>query len=296
MIADVLLADVVQQRDLNEIEARALVDGMRVDVAGIEVRIKIAFHGRAWISLGYPTWDALCEAEFDGARLRIPREDRAEQVQSLRSAGLSTRAIGSALGVSDGTVRTDMAGAQNYAPAPVTGQDGKTYAPSQPPRPPAPSSVAPPAGPTATAPEPSSVHAAPPATVEGSTSPPSPGDARPAADAPSTPPEVGGGEPSVGHVPIEQHPDYEPSDGDLDQQLGKHLDGHPASKDDRYRLNLARAIVGCQQLLDLSPDRAVQTYQRDSDEAVVLDGFLDRMDAWTRSVRAGLRPNLRSVR
>jgi hypothetical protein len=142
--ADTLLADVAAQRDLNEAEARCLVDSIRVDVADIGERVATAYLGRAWMALGYPSWDALCEAEFDGARLRIPREQRAEQVQSLRAAGLSTRAIGTALGVSEGTVRTDLAGAQNYAPAPVVGQDGKQYAPTQPPRPqPSPSSVAP---------------------------------------------------------------------------------------------------------------------------------------------------------
>lgn len=50
----------------------------------------------------------------------------------MRSEGMSTRAIGSALGTSEGTVRNDLAGAQDYAPAPVTGTDGKTYAPRQP--------------------------------------------------------------------------------------------------------------------------------------------------------------------
>ncbi len=144
MSTDVLLADVVQQRDLDEVEARALVNGIRGAVTDIDARIATAYVGRAWIALGYIDWDALCEFEFDGARLRVPREIRVEQVQSLRSAGLSTRAIGSALGVSDGTVRTDLAsGAQNYAPTPVVGQDGKTYAPvrPQPSPPPAPEGV-----------------------------------------------------------------------------------------------------------------------------------------------------------
>lgn len=48
-------------------------------------------------------------------------------ILSLRDAGLSTRAIGAALGVSKGTVGN--AGAQNWAPAPVTGRDGKQYSP-----------------------------------------------------------------------------------------------------------------------------------------------------------------------
>lgn len=55
----------------------------------------------------------------------FPRTGRANR-------GMSTRAIGTALGVSDGTVRNDS-GAQDYAPEsvphPVTGLDGKTYEP-----------------------------------------------------------------------------------------------------------------------------------------------------------------------
>lgn len=65
MTADLLLSTVVQQRDLNEVEARALVDGIRVDVTDLGERIGTAYLGRAWVALGYPSWDALCEAEFE---------------------------------------------------------------------------------------------------------------------------------------------------------------------------------------------------------------------------------------
>jgi len=140
-LPQVLLADVVAERDLTEVEARALIDGMRADVADLGDRIEIAYIGRAWAALGYPSWDLLCEREFPSLRLRIPREQRAEQVQSLRSAGLSTRAIGSALGVGKSTVDRDLAGVPDGPPdaAPVTGQDGKTYQPlTHTPSPPAP--------------------------------------------------------------------------------------------------------------------------------------------------------------
>ncbi len=145
-MSDLLLADVVRERVLTDLEARHLVDSIRVDVTDLGERVATAYIGRAWTALGYDSWDALCEAEFDGARLRIPREQRAEQVQSLRSAGLSTRAIGTALGVSDGTVRNDLSTAQDYAveaPAVVTSLDGRTRPATQPPRP-APIVVAPP--------------------------------------------------------------------------------------------------------------------------------------------------------
>lgn len=46
----------------------------------------------------------------------------------MRELGMSTRAIGAALGVSDFTVRQDV-GAIDHAPAPTIGLDGKTYPP-----------------------------------------------------------------------------------------------------------------------------------------------------------------------
>ncbi|OKI14184.1 helix-turn-helix domain-containing protein [Streptomyces sp. CB03911] len=62
--------------------------------------------------------------------LRLPREERQEIVASLRESGLSARAISAATGVSEPTVRRDLAGASNDAP--VTGRDGKTYAATRP--------------------------------------------------------------------------------------------------------------------------------------------------------------------
>ena len=107
-----------------------------------------AFQGRAWAALGYDSWDAYCDAEFDGARIKLPREERTMIVASLADAGMSTRAIAAATGVSHMTVDRDLAAVTNVTPdtdpddeiidaeviddpAPqprqVTGTDGKTY-------------------------------------------------------------------------------------------------------------------------------------------------------------------------
>jgi len=58
---------------------------------------------------------------------RLGREDRKQVVAELRQAGLSTRAIGEALGISHEQARQDAAGVKNLTPEQVTGTDGKQY-------------------------------------------------------------------------------------------------------------------------------------------------------------------------
>jgi hypothetical protein len=115
-------------------EARALTDRIKVAVEGTWLLIQEAYTTRTWAVLGYDTWDAYCTAEFGSARLRLPREERQEVVASLRDSGLSTRAIASATAISEATVRRDLAGASNDAPAQqnVVGTDGRVYSQSQP--------------------------------------------------------------------------------------------------------------------------------------------------------------------
>lgn len=114
-------------RDLTVGEAREFVEHVRTSVEDLKDWIVRAVKGRAWIALGYASWDAMCEAEFDGAVIRLPREDRREAVASLREAGLSTRAIGSALGVSPQTVVNDQLSnvGQSTTPETVTSLDGR---------------------------------------------------------------------------------------------------------------------------------------------------------------------------
>lgn len=113
--------------DLTVHDARVLTAQIRESVAGVWDLIVEAYTSRAWTSLGYDSWDDYTRTEFDGVRIALPREDRREVVGSLRDAGLSTRAIASAIGVNDKTVRNDLAGAEYSAP--VIGADGKQYAP-----------------------------------------------------------------------------------------------------------------------------------------------------------------------
>lgn len=120
-------------------EANQLTEEIRVQGKQLWNTVALAYRKRVWVPLGYDSWDAYCDGELDG-RIAVPREDRAEVVQSLRDAGLSTRAIAAAAGTSEATVRRDLAetsGASNDAPdgrPQVTGKDGKSYPATKPPK------------------------------------------------------------------------------------------------------------------------------------------------------------------
>jgi hypothetical protein len=89
--------------------------------------------GDAHLALGYRSWTEYVSAEFAGCSLRLDREDRRELVALLAGEGMSTRAIAPIIGTSEGTVRNDLAGAQDYAPDhKVTGIDGKMYSRPEP--------------------------------------------------------------------------------------------------------------------------------------------------------------------
>lgn len=114
---------------MTTVEARERIDRVRALVNAAWDDLIALYQQRAWESLGYANWDDMCAAEFQGARIALPRDDRREIVGQLRDEGMSTRAIGSALGVGEATVRRDISGASDDAPEPkpVTGLDGKTY-------------------------------------------------------------------------------------------------------------------------------------------------------------------------
>lgn len=119
-------------------EARARTERIRAGLDSLHmtrVDIADAYRAQDWTTLGYDSWEAYVSAEFVGARLRVPREERRELVSSLRSAGMSARAIASATGVGVGTVSRDLStvpnGTVEEPPATVTGVNGKTYSASQ---------------------------------------------------------------------------------------------------------------------------------------------------------------------
>jgi len=89
---------------LDPAAARTLTDRIKVALEATWQMVIEAYQGRAWVALGYSSWDDYCTREFGTARLRLPREERDETVASLRDAGLSVRAIAAATGLGRGTV------------------------------------------------------------------------------------------------------------------------------------------------------------------------------------------------
>ena len=122
--------DIEVVADLSKADARALTDRINAAAVGLWELVVTAYQGRAWVALGYNSWDAYTDAEFADVRLALPREKRKETVASLRDAGLSMRAIAAATGVGRGTVERDISARVPNGtpePEPVTGKDGKVY-------------------------------------------------------------------------------------------------------------------------------------------------------------------------
>lgn len=124
----------VARPNLTTDEARALTARIVAGLADLLPLIKEAFERRADVALGYTTWPDYCDAELRG--LRVPIVDRPKAVAELRSAGMSTRAIGAALGVGKSTVDRDLSSVPDgTVPERVVGLDGKERPATRPPSP-----------------------------------------------------------------------------------------------------------------------------------------------------------------
>ncbi|MEO6082543.1 MAG: helix-turn-helix domain-containing protein [Umezawaea sp.] len=122
-------------------EAVARAERIRTGIeslAALQEDIAAAFHRRDWTALGYDSWETYLDGEFGERRLKLSREQRRDIVASLRGDGLSTRAIGAALGVDHTTVHRDLSTVANPTVGEVTGLDGRTFPTSAPDTAPAP--------------------------------------------------------------------------------------------------------------------------------------------------------------
>lgn len=109
-------------------EATELTEAIRVSVADLEEKVVRAYYGRVWVAMEYESWDDYVQGEFKRAPLALPREERQTQVASLRSQGLTLRAIGAVTGTDHKTVKNDLDALGEFSPpATVTGIDGKEY-------------------------------------------------------------------------------------------------------------------------------------------------------------------------
>lgn len=113
--------DIVQASTAEEARARAerIRSGMRV-LAEWQADVIAAYAARDWDALGYETWDAYLDGEYGEHRVRLPRDQRREIVASMSAAGMSTRAIGAAVGVDHKTVVNDRAATGEFSPVPDT--------------------------------------------------------------------------------------------------------------------------------------------------------------------------------
>jgi DNA-binding transcriptional ArsR family regulator len=126
--------------------ARTLTDRIKVGVEAVWDLVAQAYKGQAHTALGYGSWDEYVTREFGTGRIRLPREEREDVVQSLRDSGMSLRAIAAATGESKDTVARVLEGVSNETPDPthndpetgeivddpepetkITGTDGKQY-------------------------------------------------------------------------------------------------------------------------------------------------------------------------
>lgn len=117
-------------------EAEELTRKIRVELVSAHSLIVEAFRSRAWAVLGYDSWDAYCQGEFEGMSLQPPRDERLQVIQSMREEGMSSRAIASATNLSQSMVTRELSRSQgasgesnDSAEMPIIGLDGKSYPP-----------------------------------------------------------------------------------------------------------------------------------------------------------------------
>ena len=99
--------DVPSARRLTE-RIRLTAITVRDSVEKLQSLLDQARDGNVYIALGYPSWPAYIAEVMGEEPLRLSRDDRREIVHYLTGEGMSTRAIGSVLGVGNKTVARDL--------------------------------------------------------------------------------------------------------------------------------------------------------------------------------------------
>jgi len=100
--------DAVRAEVLTEAGARELLADIRAAISAAQDLLRLAWRQRIWVPLGHASWDDFVATELGDIRLKLPVDDRRAEVGAWRAEGASVRAIASALGVSAGTVSSDL--------------------------------------------------------------------------------------------------------------------------------------------------------------------------------------------
>ena len=116
--------DVVAATRLDK-RIRLMAATVRDNLTKIADLVAEAKSGQLHIALGFSSWTAYL-ADAIGSQIELSTDSRRAVVELLAGEGMSNRAIATAVGVTEGTVRNDKV-RSDYAPEPVTGLDGKTY-------------------------------------------------------------------------------------------------------------------------------------------------------------------------
>jgi hypothetical protein len=117
-IAEIPHADVDHlPGDLTEAEALDITSKIARTGEHLSALIQSAWRGRVWVALGHNSWAEWAEVHLAG--MQLPRIERREVVAELHAEGMSNRAIATAIGVDEITVRRQVSGATNVAPRPA---------------------------------------------------------------------------------------------------------------------------------------------------------------------------------
>lgn len=96
---------------MSKTEARTLTDEIRADAEDLYRKILRAFEGEAHTALGYASWEDYRAAEFPVLR-QVERAERHDLAVEMTAAGMFAHEVADALGVSERTVKGDLARAK----------------------------------------------------------------------------------------------------------------------------------------------------------------------------------------
>lgn len=108
-----------EQPAMGREDAKELTEEIRKSANKLWNLIARAYTGKAWLAMGYESWDAYCEAEFPDGRPWLPRDKRREVAQSLKDAGYSVRDIAAVTNTPKSTISDDLQVSENRTPEEV---------------------------------------------------------------------------------------------------------------------------------------------------------------------------------